>query len=621
MDENNRNMLLAIVLSGLILVAWQLLYAGPMLKEQQERQKRIDQQRIEQTAGQNGGQTGSPPAGTAPRPGAPALPAAQALSREAALAVNPRIAIATPALKGSIALKGGRIDDLSLLRYKETLTAGSKPVVLFSPSGTAEPFYAEYGWVAGAGTTAKVPDAETPWVSASAAPLTPASPVILTYDNGQGLLFRRTISIDGNYMFLVRDEVDNKSQQTVSLFPYGLISRHGTPKHDAFWVQHEGLVGVLGADGLKEIKYDAALKDPPVTYKAKTRGWLGITDKYWAATLIPDQNAEYQGRFEAHKAETAISKDTYQADYLLNGVTLAPGAGHSVESHLFAGAKQVKLIEGYGTDLNIKQFDLLIDWGWFYFITKPMFKLLDFFNKLFGNFGWSILATTVLIKAVFFPLANKSYASMSKMKKMQPEMERIRERFKDDKMRQQQAMMDLYKNEKINPMSGCVPMLLQVPVFFALYKVILTTIEMRHAPFIGWIKDLSAADPTTFVNLFGLLPFAVPPMIDSVVHLGVWPLIMGFTMWVQMKLNPAPTDPVQEKVFAWMPVVFTFMLAPFAAGLVIYWSWNNLLGVIQQYVMMKKQGVDVPLMKNLGVDKLLEKLGVGVAPKSRGPAE
>jgi YidC/Oxa1 family membrane protein insertase len=361
---------------------------------------------------------------------------------------------------------------------------------------------------------------------------------------------------------------------------------------EGLYILHEGLLGVLGDEGLQEVTYKDALEKKNITFKS-TSGWLGFTDKYWAATLIPNQTADYEAHFTANSAN---NRDFFQTDYLLNPVTIAPGQTQSIASMVFAGAKQVNVIDSYETKYNIRLFERMIDWGWFYWFTKPLFHMLDFFYRLVGNFGISILIVTVLVKLLFFPLANKSYESMSKMKKLQPEMKRLQERYKDDKMKQQQELMALYKKEKINPMSGCLPILIQIPVFFALYKVLYVTLEMRHAPFFGWIQDLSAPDPTTIFNLFGLIPWDPPHFL----MLGVWPIIMGITMFFQMKLNPAPPDPVQAQIFTWMPVLFTFLLASFPAGLVIYWSWNNTLSMLQQYVIMRRQGVEVNLLENIG---------------------
>jgi YidC/Oxa1 family membrane protein insertase len=349
---------------------------------------------------------------------------------------------------------------------------------------------------------------------------------------------------------------------------------------------------------LQEVSYSTiAEKKEGMTFNV-TNAWIGITDKYWAAALLPDNSAKLQARFTSGNIGTL---KTYQTDYLLDPVVIAPGATGSANARLFAGAKEVETVDNYDKQLNLNRFELLIDWGWFHFITKPMFLAMDWINRLVGNFGIAILIITVIIKIVFFPLANKSYASMAKMKAVQPQMLAIRDRYADDKMKQQQALMELYKKEKINPMAGCLPILIQIPVFFALYKVLFVTIEMRHAPFFGWIKDLAAPDPTTIFNLFGLLPWdpTVIPVLGPFLHVGVWPLIMGVTMWVQMKLNPAPPDPTQKMIFDWMPIIFTFMLASFSAGLVIYWAWNNLLSIIQQSVIMRKHGAKIELWDNL----------------------
>jgi YidC/Oxa1 family membrane protein insertase len=356
---------------------------------------------------------------------------------------------------------------------------------------------------------------------------------------------------------------------------------------------------VIGDAGLKEITFADGLKDGATqVFKQTTGGWVGMTDKYWASALIPDQKSSYEATLRGAKG-TRGEKDSFEAGYALGTIAVPPGEKRSATNNLFAGAKQVSLIQAYGEKLGTKQFDLLIDWGWFWFITKPLFKLLHYLSQVFGNYGLAILATTVLVKAAFFPLANKSYESMAKMKKLQPEMEKIRDRFKDDRVRQQQELMALYKNEKINPMAGCLPIALQIPVFFALYKVLFITIDMRQAPFFGWIRDLSAPDPTSLFNLFGLLPYHTPDFL----HVGVWPLIMGATMWVQMQLNPQQPDPIQQKIFNWMPVMFTFMLASFPSGLVIYWAWNNVLSLLQQYTIMRKNNTEVHLWKNMGVDK------------------
>ncbi len=514
--------------------------------------------------------------------------------------------IETPSVSGSIALKGARIDDLSLSKYRETVDPHSPPIALLAPSGGPSPFYAEFGWIAASGASVRLPAADTLWRQEGSGALAVGHPVTLVYDNGEGLEFRRTIAVDDKYMFSVRDEVTNKGTAPVTLYPYGLISRHGTPPTLGYYILHEGLIGVIGDKGEQKATYKEIEDKKNETFDG-TDGWLGITDKYWAATLLPDTTAKLRARFQFGQVGAL---KTYQTDYQLDSQTIAPGASVSANGRLFAGAKEVFIIDGYNQQLGLNKFDLLIDWGWFYFITKPMFFALDWIYHRIGNFGVAILIVTVLIKILFFPLANKSYASMAKMKAVQPEMMAIRERYADDKMKQQQAMMELYKKEKINPVAGCLPMVIQIPVFFALYKVLFVTIDLRHAPFFGWIKDLSAPDPLTVFNLFGLIPWdpTVVPLIGSFLHLGPWPLIMGVTMWLQMKLNPPPPDPTQKMIFDYMPIIFTFMLANFSAGLVIYWAWNNTLSVIQQSVIMRKNGAKIELFDN--IKSLFAKSGV-----------
>jgi YidC/Oxa1 family membrane protein insertase len=416
--------------------------------------------------------------------------------------------------------------------------------------------------------------------------------VTLTWDNGAGLMFTRRISIDDHYVFSVTQEVQNNSATSVALIPYGRIQRQDTPKVAGWYVFFEGMLGVLG-DKLQEIHYSDVAEATEPTKIDSQGGWLGFTDKYWAATMIPDQARAITTSF-LHQVQNG--RDVYQTDYLAkDAVIVQPGGKGLYQDQLFAGAKVVKTIQAIGDKYKIAKFDLMIDWGWFEFITKPMFYLLDFLNGIVGNFGIAILIATVLVKLAVFPLANKSYASMSKMKKLQPEMVKLKELYPDDKMKQQQGMMELYKREKVSPISGCLPVVVQIPVFFSLYKVILTSIELRHAPFYGWVHDLSAADPTNLFNLFGLIPWT-PPLFLA---LGVWPLLMGVTMWVQMRLNPTPPDPVQASLFNWMPIMFTFMLGSFPAGLVIYWAWSNSLSILQQSVIMKRHGVDIDLLGNI----------------------
>jgi YidC/Oxa1 family membrane protein insertase len=621
----HKNTILAVVLSLLVIVGWQYFIGYPQMERQRQeaqlKQQSQPQPGSTQSATQpatpqpNAAQPATPEVPGTPKAGAPSAQA-QTASRERVIASSPRIAIETPRLGGSIDLKGGRIDDLTLTQYREQTDPNSPPIVLFSPSGAPDAFYAEFGWVPAAGSNAAMPGPDTVWKQQRSGALGVGRPVTLTYDNGQGLVFTRTIAVDDHYLFTVKDEVANNSGNPVTLFPYALISRHGTPQVQGYYILHEGLIGVMGDQGLQEEAYKKIEDKKSETWDV-TNAWLGITDKYWAATLLPDTDAKVRARFSAGEAG---GLKTYQTDYLLQPQTIAPGATGSANARLFAGAKEVAVVGlnfpvgpgGYDQALHLNHFDLLIDWGWFYFITKLVFWALDLCFHLVGNFGIAILIVTVVVKILFFALANKSYASMAKMKAVQPQMAMIKERYADDRAKQQQAMMELYKKEKINPVAGCLPIVIQIPVFFSLYKVLFVTIEMRHAPFYGWIHDLSAGDPTNIFNLFGLIPFD-PALYSSFLHLGAWPAIMGVTMWVQMKLNPAPPDPTQQVIFNWMPLIFTFMLAGFPAGLVIYWAWNNTLSVIQQSVIMHRNGAKIELWSNLK--------STFVKPKPKQPAE
>ncbi|HET7887161.1 MAG TPA: membrane protein insertase YidC [Bradyrhizobium sp.] len=605
---DNRNTILAVILSGLVLIGWQYFYNIPQMEKQRAAQVAQQSQTTTTTQPNQSGGSATPQANSpAPSANAPAnvqAGSAAPVSRETAIAAGPRVKIDTPRLSGSISLKGARIDDLSLVQFHETVDPNSPPIVLYSPSGTQEPYYAEFGWVAASGSSVKMPDQNTLWQQETPGNLTPNHPITLKFENGDGLTFRRTIAVDDRYLFTIKDDVSNVGNAPVTLYPFALISRHGTPQVSGYYILHEGLIGYLGDQGLQEYTYKKIDEAKNVSFKV-TNGWLGITDKYWASALLPDTRAQLQARYSSNLVGNVR---TYQTDYLQDAQTIAIGGTGSAHTRLFAGAKEADVVgywfgghDGYNGKLDLNHFDLLIDWGWFYFITKPMFWALDSFFHLFGNFGISILLVTVLVKLAFFPLANKSYASMAKMKSVQPQLAALKERYPDDKVKQQQEMMEIYKKEKINPIAGCLPVALQIPVFFSLYKVLFVTIEMRHAPFYGWIHDLSAPDPTNLFNLFGLLHFDPTqlPVFGHYLALGVWPIIMGITMWFQFKLNPTPPDPTQQMIFGWMPLIFTFMLAGFPAGLVIYWAWNNLLSVLQQSLIMHRNGVKVELFDNL----------------------
>ena len=590
---DDKKFILAIVLSVAVLVIWQVFVGAPAIEEERARQQEIAES---QTAGDSGATptpdttpritdttipsvnpSGSPSAGSAPVPGL-------GRSRGELLGLSPRVAIDTPRLEGSLSLRGARFDDLQLKDYREELDPESPQIVLLSPQGDESAYFADFSWT-GAGDSVPMPGDDSLWTAMSSGPLTPENPLRLEWDNGAGLKFTRTIEVDQDYLFTVTQSVQNYGAGALSLYPWGRVMRFGTPSTLGFFILHEGLLGVFN-DTLEEINYDDVQEEGEISQKS-VGGWIGITDKYWMTALIPDQSREFQGRF------TGISRDgqdIYQADQVLSqGQALGPGQTISASSYFFAGAKKVSLVDAYRDNLGIARFDLSIDWGWLFFLTKPFFIALDYFGKLFGNLGVSILIITVITKLLFFPLANKSYVAMSKMKKLQPKMVQIRERYADDKVKQQQELMDLYKREKVNPAAGCLPILVQIPVFFAFYKVLFVTIEMRQAPFFGWIQDLSAPDPTSLFNLFGLIPWDTPDYLT----IGIWPVLMGLTMLLQTKLNPAPADPVQEKVFLFMPIFFTYLLAQFPAGLVIYWTWNNILSIIQQYVIMRRMGVEV----------------------------
>jgi YidC/Oxa1 family membrane protein insertase len=599
--DNNRNFILAILLSAIVLFGWQYMIAIPKMEAQQARQAEIARHtKKPQGAAITPSQAPGPVlAQAAPKP----------MSRNQALQFGgPRVRILTPTVDGSLRLKGARFDDLRLRKYHETTDPKSPEIDLLAPSGSPYPYFAQVGWSAADGKTA-VPDENTPWQLVSGTVLAPGKPVVLTWDNGHGLVFTRKITVDDKYMFAVTDSVNNKSSTKQTLYPYALVVRDGVPERQSYWVLHEGFVGV--ADGrLKDPTYKDFKKDDkgPESF-ASTGGWLGVTDKYWMAALLPPQNEKYNGTFRA----TPFGADkSYQANYTLSGRDLAPGTTATVTHRMFAGAKVVDTLRAYQRDLGISRFDLAVDWGWFIFLTQPLFWLLDNLYRYLGNFGLAIIVATVLIRLVLFPLANASFKSMIKMKKVQPEMERIKKACEGDQQRQQQEMMELYKREKVNPVSGCLPMLIQIPILFSLYKVMFVTIEMYHAPFYGWIKDLSASDPTSYLNLFGLLPFTVPhhlPMglnfLVFLLQVGIWPVLMGITQWVQTKMNPAPADPVQAKMFGWMPWIFMFMMAAFPAGLVIYWTWNNMLSVGQQYLMMRRENVPVHLFDNLRAHALV----------------
>jgi len=568
-----RNLLLAIVLSVAIIFAFQYFYELPRMQQAQEEARR------EAATQQERPDRGEAARGTAAESDAATGTAAETPPPEA-----PRIEIRNDRVAGSISLAGARIDELRLLDYGRTPRPESERIELLRPVGEPLPYFAEFGFVP-AGDGVAVPDSATVW-SSTDRELAPNSPVRLTWDNGEGLQFAREIALDDNYLFTVTQTVTNTGDTPVTLYPYGLVSRWGTPDTMGIWILHEGPIGVL--DGTLEEFHYGDLQDEDGTQTLEsTGGWLGITDKYWLTALLPTQDSGFRATVQ-HVARG--TQDRYQTDYLRDPITVPPGGSAEVTDRLFAGAKEVTLLDRYKNELGLPLFDRAVDFGWFWFLTKPFFYALHWLAAVFGNYGVAILLLTLVVKIIFFPLANKSYKSMSQMKKLQPEMMKIRERYSEDREKMNMEIMNLYKKEKVNPAAGCLPILIQIPVFFALYKVLFVSLEMRHAPFFGWIQDLSAPDPTTILNLFGLLPFTPPELLPA---LGVWPLLMGATMWLQFKLNPTPPDPMQARIMSFLPLIFIFVFATFPAGLVIYWTWNNILSVGQQWLIMRKMNVQV----------------------------
>ncbi|MBQ8481895.1 MAG: membrane protein insertase YidC [Alphaproteobacteria bacterium] len=484
-----------------------------------------------------------------------------------------RLPLKNEVLEGSIRLKGARFDNLSLLKYKQTLDVNSANVVLFNPAKTQDSYFAEYGWLSG-DTTLILPDANTVWNVIGNQKLTPQTPVTLEWDNGQGIKFINQISMDENYLFSLKQSVENNSEKAITIFPYGLLSKQINPENMSRSVVHEGFTGIVN-DDLKEVQY-AKIDEKGENYEANG-GWISFNDKYWFSSFVFNNAAKLKINLRK------IKDNTFQLDFKGLPIQVQAGSSASFTSDLYAGAKEIKLLDKYSS--SIKKFDLNIDFGWYYFITKPFFYILDFLYGLIGNMGWAILLFAAFLRLMMFPIANKSYESMSKMKKIQPKIMAIQEMYKNDKAALQRATMALYQKEKVNPASGCLPLFIQIPIFFSLYKVLNIAIEIRHAPFIGWVKDLSAPDPLT-ISVWSHIPY-IPSLLD----IGVWPLIYGLTMLLQNKLNPKPANKDQARMFMLMPIVFTLMFAHFAVGLVIYWTLNNVLSLIQQKVIMRKNGV------------------------------
>lgn len=593
-DNNNRNTIIFVVSAVIILIVYQIFVLDPASKR---RSAELGRQKA----------AAAQVADVAAKPGAlpsAAAPGTVVVSRQDAAAASARAPIDSPALSGSVSLRGARIDDLFLKDYRVSIEKTSPPVELLRPEGARHAFFAEFGWT-GANLPG-LPNAGTVWQLVEGSTLAPGKPLVLRTSNGAGLTFTRKIEVDERFMFTVTDTVANLGAGTVVLAPYASVQRQGVPDDlGKNQIVHEGAIGML--DGkLQQVKYGKWLKEggPSLT---STGGWTGITDKYWLAALIPDQTEKVQTQYRVTKAAGGL--DIYEANYVGQPHIIAPGRQISETTRLFAGAKTVPVLKDYEAKLGVPRFDWAVDWGNFWFITRYMFAFLDFIFRQVGNFGIAILLLTVAVKIVFFPLANKSYESITKMKKVQPQIEALRTKYKEDPAKQQQELMALYQTEKINPLTGCLPMLVQIPVFYGLYKVLTVTIEMRHAPFVGWIQDLSAKDPLTVWNLFGLFPYnpATLPLIGGILnsdflHLGPLALLYGVTMWFSTAMNPPAPDPVQQKIFQFMPIMFTFIMAPFAVGLLMYWCWSNVLTVLQQYVIMRRFKVDNP------IDQIINKL-------------
>ncbi|NVO21900.1 membrane protein insertase YidC [Donghicola sp. C2-DW-16] len=591
MDDQNKNLLLATVLSGVVLVIWFVLFPP---------EEPVQDPNAPAVAEQTVGDQPAIASGDLPTADGSAA-AAPELSSEADA---PRIDIKTDRITGSISLMGGRVDDIQLADYHETIDPESPNVQVLSRVGSDNAYYALFGWAPVEGIdAANVPGPDTLWTAPANAVLTPETPVTLTWDNGVGQVFTRVMSIDDNFMFTMNQTVENTSAAPISVRPYGIVRRHGQPDTRKFFILHEGLIRM--SDGkLEELDYKALGKmdiDEREGTNAKrieveTNGWIGFTDHYWQTILIPDGDAPFRST-----AKFFESREIYQAEAVQPAMTVAPGEKVEAGSRLFTGAKEWETLKHYEQDENVGGFVDSIDWGMFFFFTKPIFWLLHNLHALIGNMGWSIIGLTIVIKAIVLPLAYKSYSSMAKMRELQPEMEKLKEAAGDDRMKMQQGMMELYKKNKVNPASGCLPMIIQIPIFFSLYKVIFVTMELRQAPWFGWIQDLSQPDPSSILNLFGLLPFAAPgpESVFAILSLGILPILLGISMWLQQRLNPAPTDPAQAMVFAWMPWVFMFMLGNFASGLVLYWITNNTITFIQQYLIMRSHGYKPDVFGNI----------------------
>ena len=562
---DNKNVFVAIALSMSVLLFWGAFFETPK-KENQNLNNNQTQQKTENSITPN----------KSPAPSVNQISIEEKLSREDSINKSNRIKIENENIIGSISLEGGLIDDISFKNHKKEVN-GKKNIEFLNPSQSENGFYVESGW-ASIGDNIKVPTKNSKWEVEKNKTLTDKSPITIKWDNNEGIIFKKKIELDEKYLFKISQEIQNKSSKSLELYPYAQITRNKIPDDiQNFYISHEGFIGVFN-DELKEDDYDD-VEDNKIVREAN-EGWLGITDKYWMTVIVPEKGKNFKSTFQYN--------DAFKANYIINDpIKINASANGSSNFRLFVAAKEVNTIDAYAETQNINKLDLVIDWGWFYFFTKPLFFVIDYLFKFSGNFGIAIVLITLAIRALFFPLANFSFRSMAKMKAVTPEMTRLKELHKDDKVKLQQEMMALYRKEKINPAAGCLPVLIQIPFFFAIYKMLFISLEMRHQPFFGWIKDLSAADPTSIFNLFGLIPWSPP----SFMIIGIWPILMGASMWVQQKLNPAPTDPIQAKIFAFFPLFLTIILASFPSGLVVYWTVNNILTIAQQWVINKNTTV------------------------------
>ena len=551
---DTKNVLFAIVLSSIVLIFWATFFEPPITEKDIKQIESVKNENVE-------------------TPSVEKTENLKEISRNEAINSVERIKLENNNIKGSISLEGGIIDDVTFKNYNEKLD-GKEKIVFLNPKNSNEGYYIESGWASSGNEKTKLPLDNSKWIVKGNKMLSPNNPITLEWNNGEGLIFTKKIELDDNFLFTVTQGIKNNSNKSFQFFPYVQITRNYKPEVTPIYILHEGFLGVFG-DELKEMDYEDVEEEKFITSSSK--GWLGITDKYWLTAIVPEKGKNFKSEFLSQNGK-------YKANFIIKDPTIVnPNSSSISTSNVFVAAKEVSTIDNYAENLGIEKFDLTIDWGWFYFFTKPLFFVIDYFFKLTGNFGWAIVIITALVRLIFFPLANYSFRSMAKMKVLQPEMLRLKEVHKDDKTKLQQEMMALYKREKVNPISGCLPVLIQIPFFFAIYKMLFVTLEMRHQPFFGWVKDLSERDPTSIFNLFGLIPWDPPTFL----MIGAWPILMGLSMYLQQKLNPTPPDPIQAKIFMFFPLFLTIILAPFPSGLVVYWTVNNILTIAQQWVIMR----------------------------------